>query len=410
VVVSASGHVLAWLSSRERDGMPVRVGVVGGGVMGTHLCRLLRRAAGVHPEFMVSRRLDVPGREWAVWPRLTPALAAHADVIVDASGDVDWGAGAALSTLAAGKTFLSFSAETEATVGVVLGRKFRAAGLVCGFADGDQPGVLVRLLDDCRLRGLDVRALVNCKGYLRTGATPGDMSPPASPVDWRDRACGTGISNVVAFTDGTKMQQEMCVVANATGFLPAARGMVGVRTTLRDAAGDLVDEVPGLDAGALRVDYTLGGDFGGGVLALCRDRDEEETRLLRHLKVGAPGDGEGPFRVAFRPYHLCSFEVVASIAEAVMFGRATAPALPDVMARVVTVAKRDLRSGEVLDGLGGRDCRGEVDVATRAQKFLPVGLAAGAVLRRPVDAGDVVAWDDVVPARGTAWELHEQQG
>ena len=69
-----------------------------------------------------------------------------------------------------------------------------------------------------------------------------------------------------AFTDGTKMNIEQNVVCNATGMLPAKRGMVGVKTDLKNALQDF--EASGVLGGAGRelpagvVEYTLAGDFG----------------------------------------------------------------------------------------------------------------------------------------------------
>jgi predicted homoserine dehydrogenase-like protein len=69
---------------------------------------------------------------------------------------------------------------------------------------------------------------------------------------------------------------------------------------------------------------------------------------------------------------------------------------------VVTVAKRDLKAGERLDGIGGFCSYGLIDnIATaRAMAALPIGLAEGCVLRRDISKDDVISFNDVESLRG----------
>ncbi|MBW6465436.1 MAG: hypothetical protein K0B06_02915 [Brevefilum sp.] len=65
---------------------------------------------------------------------------------------------------------------------------------------------------------------------------------------------------------------------------------------------------------------------------------------------------------------------------------------------VMTIAKRDLEAGEVLDDFGGYTFHGVMDrfEAARAENALPVGLAPGAKLSVPKKIGDMITWDDVM--------------
>jgi predicted homoserine dehydrogenase-like protein len=67
------------------------------------------------------------------------------------------------------------------------------------------------------------------------------------------------------------------------------------------------------------------------------------------------------------------------------------------VAEAMTVAKKDLKPGERLDDFGGYTFHGVMDRAEVARELnaLPVGLAPGAEVVRPVTAGDVLTWDDV---------------
>jgi predicted homoserine dehydrogenase-like protein len=121
----------------------------------------------------------------------------------------------------------------------------------------------------------------------------------------------------------------------------------------------------------------------------------EDQRIqddLQYLKVG-----KGKYFTFFRPYHLWFLEAPISIARAHLQGYKTLVPLDDPVAEVMTVAKRDLQQGELLDDFGGFTSYGVMDRAeeARALNALPVGLAPGAQVARPVKKGAIVTWDDV---------------
>ena len=63
----------------------------------------------------------------------------------------------------------------------------------------------------------------------------------------------------------------------------------------------------------------------------------------------------------------------------------------------MAIAKRDLKAGELLDGEGGYTVVGRLmpAEASLAQACLPLGLAHGWKLLRPVAAGQPLRWSDV---------------
>ena len=79
------------------------------------------------------------------------------------------------------------------------------------------------------------------------------------------------------------------------------------------------------------------------------------------------------------------------------------------MCEVVSVAKRDLKAGERLDGIGGFCAYGLIDNASSARGIgaLPIGLSEDCVLRRDVPKDDVICFNDVdaIPEgiAGTLW-------
>ena len=66
-------------------------------------------------------------------------------------------------------------------------------------------------------------------------------------------------------------------------------------------------------------------------------------------------------------------------------------------AEVVATAKRDLRPGDQIDGIGGTTVYGVADsaAAVAAGQLLPLGLAARATVVRDVAVDEPLTYDDV---------------
>ena len=221
-----------------------------------------------------------------------------------------------------------------------------ANGATYTIADGDQPGGMLRTHAWVTAMGFDAIVIANCKRHLDRRQNPTTSAPFAE----RD---GTSAAITTSAGDGTKLQIECAVVANAIGFEPDCRGMHGVRTTLARA----VEDLRRVESRDQVVEYTLGGDFGAGVFVIGRSHDHEQVaRSMRFYKMGP-----GPDYLFFRPHTLAQFEMPETIADVWINGHALASAVSPPVAEVVTMAKRDLRAGETLDGIGGYTCYGVVD-------------------------------------------------
>jgi predicted homoserine dehydrogenase-like protein len=98
----------------------------------------------------------------------------------------------------------------------------------------------------------------------------------------------------------------------------------------------------------------------------------------------------------FKPFHLIGLELNISVLSAGLLGKPTG-ATRGFNGDVVATTKRDLAAGEVLDGEGGATVYGKLLPAQKSLSLggLPIGLAHGVRLKRPVAAGTAVSWDDV---------------
>jgi len=122
--------------------------------------------------------------------------------------------------------------------------------------------------------------------------------------------------------------------------------------------------------------------------------------------------GDGPFYVFYTPFHLPHIQIASTIGRAVLQQDATVAPIGGPVCEVVAVAKRDLKAGERLDGVGGFCTYGLIEnrSAAREIRALPIGLSEGCVLRRDVAKDDVVSTEDIHTANETLiWKLwHEQ--
>ncbi len=86
--------------------------------------------------------------------------------------------------------------------------------------------------------------------------------------------------------------------------------------------------------------------------------------------------GDGPNYVLYRPYHLTSLETPITVARAVIYGEPTIAPIGKPVAEVVTMAKKDLKAGERLDGIGEYTILGSIESYEKAKEenLLPIGL------------------------------------
>jgi predicted homoserine dehydrogenase-like protein len=113
-------------------------------------------------------------------------------------------------------------------------------------------------------------------------------------------------------------------------------------------------------------------------------------------EYGLPTDPSGRYAALYRPNHLVGLELSVSVLRVGLRGEATGRPTT-FRGDVATVAKRALASGEQLDGEGGFTVRGVLLPASvsLARGLLPIGLAHGLRLTRPVAADQPLTWDDV---------------
>ncbi len=401
------------LEKRELDGRPIRAAVVGAGQMGSGLADQLAHLPGFRLaavcDVAVDRAEAAASRAEVAAEVVTSEADAHrlladartvvtskaewlvgapgVDVVVDATGIPD--ATARLALLAIGRTvpFVTMTVEADVTVGPLLGWMARDRGSVYTVGAGDEPVALFEMVEFARGIGLDVVCAGKGKNNrLDRSATPDTVAAEAG-------ARGMSAKMLAAFVDGTKTMVEMAALANATGLRPDCPGMHGPRADLHELVRVFIPASEGgLLSRAGAVDYAIG-DVAPGVFLVVTSPSAPIRRDLAYLRMG-----DGPYYLLARPYHLASLEVPLSVARAVLAGEATMQAAAGPVAECVAVAKRDLRAGEVIDGIGGSMVYGVIDTAEETARAgaVPIGVVQGARVQRDVPRGTSLTAADVL--------------
>ncbi|MFZ2445471.1 MAG: hypothetical protein WAW37_03865 [Syntrophobacteraceae bacterium] len=313
------------------------------------------------------------------------------DAVIEASSAIGPAAEHAVDALEHGKHLILMNSEIDLIFGPLLSHIAEKNGVVCTSCDGDQYGVMKHIIDDLKSWGFELVMAGNIKGFLDRDANPTSIVPEADKRNLDYRMC-------TSYTDGTKLNIEMALIANAYGLSTKIPGMYGPRTHHVNEVFRCFDFPALWEEREPFVDYILGAEPGGGVFAVGYCDNPYQKDMLAYYKMGP-----GPFYLFYRPYHLCHIEAMDTVVKAVSEGRCLLKPDFGFNTNVFTYAKCDLAQGTLLDGIGGYTCYGQIencDESTSAPG-LPVCLAENVALGRAVAKDQQILMDDIIydPAR-----------
>jgi predicted homoserine dehydrogenase-like protein len=416
------------LQERHRNGQPLRVGIIGAGYMARGLiyqiihsvpgmcvaaisnrtpekAREAFRMAGIDQiaevgtigqlEECIDRRIAA----YTADPYLI-CRAGNIDIIVEATGDVEYGARVSMEAIRNGKDIALLNAEVDGTVGPILKWYADKAGVIISGVEGDQPGLEMNLFRYVKTIGFEPLVCGNIKGLQDPYRNPETQRGFAA--QWKQKP-----QMVASFADGTKISFEQAIVANATGMTIARRGMNGfdftknkdelIRRFSIEYTGHVDDLRQVYDAEELRskggiVDYVVGLTPPPGIFVIAAKEDAFQQQYLAYYKMG-----KGPLYSFYTPMHICHFDFPISIARIALGKDPVITPEFGPMVDVVAIAKRDLIAGEVIDGHGGFHTYGECETyaSTVTDRLLPIGLAEGCTLVRNVSKDTPLCYADI---------------
>ena len=308
------------------------------------------------------------------------------DVIIEATGVPEIGAQVALKAIHNGKHIVMLNVEADATVGPILKKMADRAGIVYTVSAGDEPGAIKELYDFADAVGFNVIAVGKGKNN--------PLDRDATPDTLRQKALEKGVSPrmLTSFVDATNTMIELTAVSNAIGFVPSKRGLIGPSAKLQDLPKlFMLKEQGGILDRYQVVDYVFG--IAPGVFAIVNSERQITRETMQYVSMG-----EGPNFVLYRPFHLICIETPLSAARAFLYKEPTIAPAGAPVSETVAVAKRDLKAGEHLDGIGGYTVYGLIDTVENARKdnAVPIGLINNkTVVKTDVKKGETITYDMV---------------
>ena len=402
------------LKKLQDDNKPIKVCLIGAGLMGKGLVSQLMRVDGMIPSIVISNKIEdcinsfilagikrddiyvssdldkiniaMESGKYVACDNWEVGINANLiDVVVDATGVPETGARIATVAIENRKHVVMLNVESDIVIGPYLAYLAKKNDVVYTGSAGDEPGAAMELYDFAISTGFEVLALGKGKN------NPLDFFVTPDQVEERAKKSELKPIRLASFIDGTNTMVEMAAMANASGFIPDVRGGHGVTTT--------VDKLPSVytlktQGGILNsygiVDFAHG--VAPGVYAIVTTDLPQVHHEMKFLKMG-----DGPNYVLYRPYHLTSLETPISIAKAFIYNEPSiVPKFNKPVAEVITRAKKDLRKGEYLDGIGEYTVFGSIDSYEKAREenLVPIGLINNkARAKVDINKGEFLTYD-----------------
>ena len=433
------------LQQREAQGKPIRVGLIGAGKFGSMYLAQVSKTPGLHLVAIAdlspdnakqnlnrvgwqSTQYDAASIDQAVAQRKTyigddwQALVKHPaiDVVVECTGHPIAAVEHCLLAFANGKHVVNVTVEADAFCGPLLTRRAAEHGVVYSLAYGDQPALVCELVDWARAAGFPVVAAGRGHKWLPHFAqsTPETVWGYYGLSPEQARIGGLNPKMFNSFLDGSKPAIESTAICNATGLVAPPDGLSYPPASVDDIpfvcrpiseGGVLhqkgqVEVVSSLEKDGRVIPY----DIRFGVFVVFEGDTEYIRNCFKEYMVRT--DPSGRYACMYKRWHLIGLEVGISVASVALRGESTGAAI-GWNADVVATAKRNLKSGEMLDGEGGYTVHGKLLPAQKSKQIggLPLGLAHHLMLVRDVAAGQCLTWDDVrVDPNQTAYRLRKE--
>lgn len=425
------------LEEREKNGNPIRAGVIGAGFFGCSAIGQTSRIPGIRISIIADVYKEKALRAYVKFARRNSKdvvevkdadtanhyiekdipvittnskalIESNVDVILESTGVPEVAAKHAYDAINKRKNIVMATVEAECVIGPLLAKMAHEKGVVYSQAYGDQPALIAELYDWA----------VSC-GFKVVAAGEGT----AARLEWRhltpdDALKRFGFTQEEAvrlklnskmynsFLDTTKCAVEMVAVCNATGLIPDVRGMHFPLGSVKDVPkllslekdGGILDNEGIVDV-ITRVRPNgkhVRNDIRWGVFVVVSSDSRDVKSILKTYEARRGGRGKNI--LFYRPYHWAGLEASMSLIQIPLYHEPTGMPLPKMpAAEVLAAAKKKLKPGETLDGGGGYSLYGVAEKAEIARKenLLPLGLAEGIRLVKEIPPDGIIRYEDV---------------
>jgi len=329
------------------------------------------------------------------------------DIYIEATGNPIVGTIHAVKIIKNKKHLILVNVEADVTCGKYLSDLANENGVICSMAYGDQPSLILEQIEWSRLNGFEVV----CAGKGTKYHPDFEYSTPETVWGYyglsKERAeqeSGMNPKMFNSFLCGDKSAIEMCAVSNAANLKCPENGLTFPPVGVYDIAKKLIPKNKGglidfegqveVISSIDREKKDIPNDLRWGVYIVIKAGNQYVKNCFKDY--GMVTDESGDYSAIWRPYHYIGLELAQSIYSIALDNRATGYT-KNYNAEVASVAKKDLKKGDKLDGEGGFCARGKLVTSQTSKKenLLPLGLTDHALVNKDIAKDQVITIKDV---------------
>jgi len=337
---------------------------------------------------------------------LDSILNRNIEIFIEATGNPIAGTLHAYKIIQVKKNIIMVNVEADVLCGKYLSDLAKENNVIYSMAYGDQPSLIIEQIEWARLNGF----FVTCAGKGTKYHPSFEYSTPESV--WNNygitaeeaKKAGMNPKMFNSFVTGDKSSIEMAAVANASGLKCPVNGLTYPPVGVYDIANKLIPKDKGghidhegqveVISSIDRKKNQIENDLRWGVYIVIKAQNNYVKNCFK--EYGMVTDNSGEYSAIWRPYHYVGLELAQSIYSIALDKKPTGYT-KFFNADVVSVAKKDLASGETLDGEGGFAARGRLITSKNSIEgnFLPLGLSDGAKTKKSIKKDEFIKIDDV---------------
>ena len=328
------------------------------------------------------------------------------EILIEATGNPIVGTQHAYKVIQSKKHIIMVNVEADVLCGKYLSDLAKENNVIYSMAYGDQPSLILEQIEWARLNGF----FVTCAGKGTKYHPSFEYSTPENVWDnyglkpQEAKNAGMNPKMFNSFVTGDKSSIEMAAVVNSSGLKCPDNGLTYPPVGVYDIANKLIPKNRGghLDhEGQVEVISSIDrnkiqikNDLRWGVYIVIKAQNSYAKNCFK--EYGMITDKSGDYSAIWRPYHYIGLELAQSIYSIALDQKPTGHT-KFFNAEVISVAKKDLHIGEILDGEGGFASRGKLVTAKCSveNNYLPLGLTDGAKIKKSIKKDEYIKIDDV---------------
>ena len=338
---------------------------------------------------------------------LDEILDRNIEIFIEATGNPIVGTVHANKIIKNKKHIIMVNVEADITCGKYLSDQANKNNVIYSMAYGDQPSLILEQIEWARLNGFEVI----CAGKGTKYHPSFEYSTPDTvwghyglSKERAENESGMNPKMFNSFLCGDKSAIEMCAVSNGANLKCPSNGLTFPPVGVYDIAKKMI---PKKDGGLIESEgqvevissidldkKDIQNDLRWGIYIVLKAKNEYVKNCFKDY--GMVTDSSGNYSAIWRPYHYIGLELAQSIYSIALDNRATG-FTKNYNAEVASIAKKNLKKGEKLDGEGGFTVRGRLinSKKSKKEKILPLGLTDAAVLKKDISKDDVIKLEDV---------------